>query len=30
MVVVLFSTRGRDYVDVDDHSRTSARMRELG
>lgn len=29
MVVVLFSTRGRDDVDVDDHSRTSARMREL-
>jgi heme-degrading monooxygenase HmoA len=29
MVVVLFSTRGRDGVDVDDHSRTSGRMREL-
>jgi heme-degrading monooxygenase HmoA len=28
MVVVLFSTRGREDVDIADHSRTSARMRE--
>ena len=29
MVVVLFSTEGRDDVDVEDYSRTSARMHEL-
>ena len=29
MVVVLFSIAGRDDMDVEDHSRTSARMRAL-
>ena len=29
MVVVLFSTEGRDDVDAEDYSRTSARMHEL-
>jgi hypothetical protein len=29
MVVVLFSITGRDDIDVEEHSRTSARMRAL-